>query len=70
MENGEPLACFGMLIDDIGSAINIYGAVGFAGTKWGVPCIALFFELANLSLYWTADGLSMDMPSNENPPVD
>ena len=69
IENGEPLACFGMLTGE--GAMNMYGIIAFTGSaQFDVPCIMLGFELANLTLFWTADGLSTDAPSSgENPPV-
>ncbi len=66
MESGEPLACFGMLT--LEGAADLYGITIFAGSAvFGVPCIMLGFELANLTLYWTADGLSTSEPSNGVP---
>jgi hypothetical protein len=63
MASGEPLVCFGMFTGD--GAMNMYGAAAFTGSAYfGVPCIVLAFELFDLALFWTADGLSTEMPSN------
>ena len=62
MENGEPLACFGMLTNM--GAMNVYGIAAFTGSaRFGVPCIVLEFDFGD-TLFWTADGLSTDEPSN------
>lgn len=61
MVNGEPLMVVGMLTAEGG--MNIQGISIFVGTAaYGVPCIIVGFELANIFLYWTADGLSTSAP--------
>ena len=61
LENGEPLACFGMLAG--GRAMNMYGTVALTGSaQFSVPCIMLGFELG-ITLHWTADGLSTEKPA-------
>jgi hypothetical protein len=63
MANGEPLSVFGMLTGE--GAMNMYGVLGFTGTAaFGVPCILVFFEMANIMLYWTANGLLTEAPSS------
>lgn len=67
MENGEPLACFGMFAGE--GAMTMYGIVAFTGSaQFSVPCIMLGFALGNfITLFWTADGLSTDEPSSGSP---
>ena len=61
LENGEPLACFGMLAGE--GAMNMYGIVTFTGSaKFSVPCIMMKFNVGDI-LYWTADGLSTESPA-------
>ena len=60
MASGEPLAVFGMFSGE--GTINAYGFTNFIGTLAGVPCIMLIFELGNIELYWTADGISPEAP--------
>lgn len=67
MANGEPLACIGMLGGE--GAMNMYGNAYFAGSAvFNVPCIVLKFVFANLTLFWTADGLSTEEPTPSGPP--
>lgn len=60
MENGEPLACFGMLTMD--SPTNLYGTAVFRGIYNGAPSITMVFKYdgGTISLTWTADELYMD----------
>lgn len=70
MENGEPLACFGMLT--LEGATGLYGMTMFAGSAvFGVPCILIsfLFRSSDMILFWTADGLSIDEPSSGIPPA-
>lgn len=61
MENGEPLACFGMLTNE--GVMNMYGITAFPEPAYfDVPCIGLMFDPVNLTLFWTAEGLSTDEP--------
>lgn len=64
MAGGEPLSIFGMFTSD--GALNLYGFAMFAGTMIGVPCIMVGFAMGSNTvpqLYWTADGLSTEMPN-------
>lgn len=64
MASGEPLSVFGMFTSD--GALNLYGYAMFAGTMIGVPCIIVGFAVGSAvaaQLYWTADGLSTEMPT-------
>jgi hypothetical protein len=61
MANGEPLNVIGMLTAEGG--MNVQGMSGFLGTAMGTPCIMVGFEIANIYLYWTANGLSASSPS-------
>lgn len=69
MLNGEPLTAIGMMSTE--GASCMYGEPTFAGTIMaGVPCILIVFksflmDVYALSLYWTADGLSTERPSDE-----
>ena len=63
MANGEPLMAIGMLSAE--GAMNLQGLVSFFGTAFGVPCIIITFTLMSeilATLFWTADGLSIDQP--------
>lgn len=65
MASGEPLACFGMLSDEV--AINMYGDAIFASVAvFGVPCIMLNFT--GNYIHWTADGLRVEEPTPPGPP--
>lgn len=65
MASGQPLSLLGMLTD--GGAMNtINGFIGFVGTMLGVPCIGISFMMPNITLYWTADGLSLEAPNSDN----
>lgn len=62
MAKGEPLNVVGMLMTGR-TPINTQGAVGFIGTAaFGVPYIMVDFE--EITLFWTADGLSTSEPSS------
>lgn len=61
MANGEPLMAVGMVTGE--GAMCIQGVTGFLGTVMGIPCVIVIFEMANIVLYWTADGLSTEEPS-------
>lgn len=75
MASGEPLSVYGMLTLSGFLPINTQGIVTFAGTAMtGAPCILIMFsgmfngEMQTLAqLYWTADGLSTDMPGGGQP---
>ena len=65
MAKGEPLNVVGMLTNPDVLATNMQGSVLFAGTaSFGVPCLGIFFRNPNITLYWTADGLSTSRPSS------
>lgn len=65
MANGEPLMVVGMITTEGGTCL--YGEPTFAGTAMGVQCIMILFYCnmtdSMLTLYWTADGLSTEQPS-------
>lgn len=65
MANGEPLSIIGMLTAE--GATNLQGFVVFGGTAmFGVPCLMIGFAVGPAmiaQLYWTADGLSTEEPS-------
>lgn len=62
MAMGNPLSC--ILMAAVDGCANVPGECMFVGTAMtGQPLIMLFFQLADpVSLYWTADGLSVDPP--------
>jgi hypothetical protein len=70
MANGEPLAVMGMLTLDY-TPLNIYGGVMFVGKMINdTPCIGVEFSgvmngspVTAARLYWTANGLSTEQPS-------
>lgn len=70
MSRGEPLNVVGMLTyNELMPPINMPGNITFTGTVTGVPCIVIMFSLImngeiapSIQLYWTADGLSTEMP--------
>lgn len=68
MASGEPLQVVGMV--GIEGAVNVGGMTMFFGTVLGVPCIVVSLNIIISSdsvsvtaLYWTADGLSTEAPS-------
>lgn len=71
MASGEPLGAIGMInMEGMPMPVNISGMTIFTGIGFGVPCIGVQFTMAVsstenfvLSLYWTADGLSTEAPS-------
>jgi hypothetical protein len=65
MENGEPLAVFGMFSGE--GAANLYGTAAFVGTTFGEPCIWLTFIFNPeyiVDLFWTSNGISTEAPSD------
>lgn len=64
MASGEILEVIGMLTD--GPCINIHGFPAFTGVVLGAPCIILnfIFSSSSTSLFWTADGISLDPPAS------
>lgn len=61
MEMGEPLMALGMFNDD--GAFNEIGSVWYAGTTInGVPCLPIDFMMYDMTLFWTADGISTEQP--------
>lgn len=61
LASGQPLSLLGMLTAE-GPLCTTLGFIGFVGTMLGVPCIAISFMIPNTTLYWTADGFSMEPP--------
>jgi hypothetical protein len=62
MANGEPLQAVLMLAGE--GPMNIYAFVAFLGVVMGTPCIVIAQEAFNVALFWTADGISTEQPSD------
>ena len=61
MASGEPLDTLVMIAYE--GCMTIRGMVGFVGDAMtGFPCIMMFFEYINLTLFWTEDGIFTEMP--------
>lgn len=61
LAGGEPMTAHFMVIVNV--PMNLPGLVSFLGTSvLGVPCIMLREDLASITLYWTADGVSTTRP--------
>jgi hypothetical protein len=71
--SGEPLAIMGMIVDS--GLLNAYGAAMAAGgsaSPTGEPLIMIIFIVETdytIHLYWTADGISTEMPGGGSEPV-
>lgn len=65
MASGEPLQVLGMVGGEGEGGMNLVGMPTFTGTAMGVPCIyiILLYLSETIPLYWTADGLSTEAPS-------
>lgn len=60
MASGEPLSVFLMLSGE--GATNMPGILAFVGDAvFGVPCLVIN-GLSNITLFWTADGISTEPP--------
>lgn len=64
MASGEPLGVMGMLVSNNASGCTTIALTYFAGTMNGVPCIVISFIMPQIDLYWTANGLSTDIPGD------
>ena len=66
MESGEPLVSLAMIVY-FNAPATIYGTTAFLGTTLGNPCIGMIFMFSDDErfLYWTADGISIEMPGGE-----
>ena len=62
MANGEPLQAILMLAVDGTANININAFVIFLGVTTGTPCIVIEQEMLEITLFWTADGISVNPP--------
>lgn len=61
LAGGEPMTAHFMVIVNV--PMNLPGLVSFLGTSvLGVPCIMLREDIASITLYWTADGVSTTKP--------
>lgn len=68
MANGEPLNCV-LMMPTMG-CINEQCMCAFTGQSvFGVPCIVIGARYADMELFWTANGISLDQPGSSNPPV-
>lgn len=65
MESGEPLMAAGMFMAE--GAVCLVGELNFAGTVFGVPCVVVRFSSISALLFWTADGISTEMPNSGGP---
>lgn len=61
LASGQPLSLLGMLTAE-GPICTTLGFTVFAGMMPGVPCIVIVFTTQNITLFWTADGFSMEPP--------
>jgi hypothetical protein len=60
MASGEPLSVFLMISDD--GAASVPGMLFFTGdAEFGVPCLVIS-GFSNITLFWTADGISLYPP--------
>jgi hypothetical protein len=60
MASGEPLNAICMLVN--GPPVNMQALPVFVGVMFGVPCIAIDMSSMDMSLFWTADGISTETP--------
>lgn len=66
MASGEPLSVLGEFTYD-GAPMNLYGVIMFCGdAMFGIPCLSPAFDVFNLQLFWTVDGLSTTAPETNN----
>lgn len=66
MASGEPLSVLGIITYD-GAPMNLYGVITFCGdAMFGIPCLSPVFDVFNLQLFWTVDGLSTTAPETNN----
>lgn len=65
LANGEPMNAHLMMF--VEGAMNLPGNVSFAGTRINnVPSIGIISPTFNITLYWTADGISTTKPGTPN----
>lgn len=61
LANGEPMSAHLMIARE--GAMNIFGGISFLGTAFNnVPCIGIISPILDITLFWTADGISTTRP--------
>lgn len=65
MEMGKPLMVLGMFAGE--GALNEIGNITYAGTMInGVPCLPINFLMYDITLFWTAYGISTEPPYGDS----